>query len=82
MTADRDTLVRRLIELDDENQRLVALLERCNTVLTNMTRERLPGWRRVITRWEISDEPLHNDAKNLLPLLEAALSFPDGQSKE
>ncbi len=52
----------------------IMLLERCRTILGNMAKENDKKWWQFwISRWEISDEPLRNDAKNLLPLIEKLL---------
>lgn len=56
----------------DHVRQLLGLLERCRTVLGNMALEN-EGHARLFRRWQISDEPLRNDAKNLLPLLNEAL---------
>jgi hypothetical protein len=80
-TASRETLMSRLLEYSEDNDRLLDLLERCETVLGNMAKENV-GWRRFLWRWQISDEPLRNDAKNLLPLIEAALTCPDGEKAD
>lgn len=47
------------------------LLERCRTVLGNMALENEGAW---FFRWSISHEPLRNDAKHLVPLIDEALS--------
>jgi len=52
---------------------LEATLERCRTVLGNMALEN-EGSARLLRRWKISDEPLRNDAKNLLPIIGSALT--------
>jgi hypothetical protein len=49
------------------------VLERCRTVLGNMALEN-EGRARIFRRWQISDEPLRNDAKNLLPLIDEILN--------
>ncbi len=38
------------------------------TLLENLTKEN-KGWRRWLSRWTISHEPLRNDAKNILELI-------------
>jgi hypothetical protein len=52
---------------------LLNLIERCRIVLGNMALEN-DGAKRFFSRWQISDEPLRNDAKNLLPLIDAEIS--------
>lgn len=39
--------------------------DRARVILRNMSLERT-GWRGWLRRWAISDEPLRNDAANLL----------------
>ena len=39
--------------------------ERAALILHNMAQENI-GWRSWFRRWHISDEPLRNDAANLL----------------
>jgi hypothetical protein len=56
----------------DRIRELLALLERCRTVLGNMALEN-EGHARIFNRWQISHEPLRGDAKGLLPLLDEAL---------
>lgn len=46
-------------------------LERCRTVLGNMA---LENEGAIFKRWPINHEPLRNDARNLLPVVDAALS--------
>ncbi len=46
------------------------VLERCRTVLGNMALENPGSW---FLRWPIHHEPLRSDARNLLPLIDAAL---------
>lgn len=54
-----------------ESDQLRSALERCRTVLANMAAEN-EGWV-VWRRWPISHEPLRNDARNLLPVIDRAL---------
>ncbi len=51
-------------------------LLRARTVLDNMAWEHT-GWRSFFTRWCISDEPLRNDAQNLLPLIDKVLGIDE-----
>lgn len=60
------------LRLFEENERLRELLERCRTVLGNMAIENEGA---VFNRWPINHEPLRNDARNLLPLIDAALAL-------
>lgn len=53
-----------------EIEHLRSLLERCRTVLGNMA---LENEGAIFNRWPISHEPLRHDAKNLVPLIDAAL---------
>ncbi len=51
------------------------LLIRARTILENMARENdRKWWQFWISRWDINDEPLRNDARNLLPLIKEYLS--------
>ena len=50
--------------------KLEAALVRCKTVLGNMA---LENEGATFNRWPISHEPLRNDARNLLPVIDAAL---------
>lgn len=54
-------------------QRLEDVLRRARTVLANMAQEN-EGIRVVLKRWPIDHEPLRNDARHLLPLIDEALS--------
>lgn len=47
-----------------------ALLERCRTILGNMAQENQGA---IFNRWPISHEPLRNDARGILPELDAAI---------
>lgn len=47
-----------------------ALLERCRTILGNMAQENEGA---IFNRWPISHEPLRNDARGILPELDAAI---------
>lgn len=40
-------------------------MDRIKTVLENLSLEN-KGWKRFFKRWKISDEPLRNDARELL----------------
>jgi len=53
---------------------LVNVLERCRTVLGNMAMENEGA---VFNRWPIHHEPLRNDARNLLPVIDAVLCYDD-----
>lgn len=50
---------------------LRSALERCRTVLGNMAQENEGA---IFNRWPINHEPLRHDAKNLLPVIDQALS--------
>jgi hypothetical protein len=50
---------------------LEAALRRCQTVLGNMAEENEGA---IFNRWPINHEPLRNDARNLLPEIDAALA--------
>lgn len=65
-------------EAADRIEKLEFTLERCRTVLGNMASEYERadrgwsfGWE---PRWKIHHEPLRADAKNLLPIIDEALS--------
>lgn len=51
--------------------------DRAVVILHNMALER-KGWRSFLRRWHISDEPLRNDAANLLRERGVALMTPIG----
>ena len=51
--------------------------ERAALILHNMSLERT-GWRGFFRRWHISDEPLRNDAANLLTEYGVSLLTPKG----
>jgi len=54
-------------------------LARAATVLGNMAAEnRLPWWNFWTPRWRISCEPLRNDARNLLPVIQDLLEHING----
>lgn len=57
----------------ERDEALESLLERCGTVLGNMALENETGLGAIFNRWPISHEPLRSDAKNLVPLIDAAL---------
>jgi hypothetical protein len=65
-----DQIERELAEVKAENAALKALLIRCRTVLGNMA---LENEGAIFNRWPISHEPLRADARNLIPLLDAAI---------
>lgn len=54
-----------------EAEKLAHILMRCRTVLGNMA---LENEGALVWRWPISHEPLRADAKNLVPLIDEALS--------
>ncbi len=54
-----------------EIEDLRLLLVRCRTVLGNMARE---NPNAIFFRWPIHHEPLRNDARGLLPIIDEALS--------
>lgn len=60
-----------------EPQRMRLVLERCRTVLANMALENDGSF--LMPRWPIHHEPLRNDAKNLLPLIDGALVQSDAE---
>jgi hypothetical protein len=68
---------RRSTKMTDE-ERLRNVLERCRTILSNMAEEN-EGGGMFIPRWPIDHEPLRADAKNLLPLIDAALAQSDAE---
>lgn len=51
--------------------------DRATVILHNMALER-KGWRSLLRRWHISDEPLRNDAANLLRERGVSLVMPTG----
>lgn len=54
--------------------RLLGLLERTRTILGNMAAERDGFWNSLVgRRWPVNHEPLRNDARNLLPLIDAEI---------
>ena len=57
-------------------------LERCRTVMCNMALENTDFLSSVFQRWPISHEPLRADARNLLPVIEAALTDELREVKE
>ena len=67
----RDPLNQEIDTLRTENERLRATLERAKTILGNMALENKGLFHR---RWPISHEPLRADARNLLPVIDRALS--------
>lgn len=56
------------LDFSTPNQRIHALmaLKMAESIFINLSRERAGFWRRLVRRWEISDEPLRADAKNWL----------------
>jgi hypothetical protein len=68
-------LVNRLEDLVTEQaariEALEAALQRCRTVLGNMA---LENETAIFNRWPINHEPLRSDARNLLPVIDAALA--------
>jgi hypothetical protein len=50
---------------------LEAALRRCQTVLGNMAQK---NEGTIFNRWPINHEPLRSDARNLLPIIDAALA--------
>lgn len=57
--------------LSEVAEPLARTLIRCQTILYNMA---LENERAIFFRWPINHEPLRADAKNLLPVISAALS--------
>ena len=51
-------------------EELESVLRRCRTVLGNMA---LENETAIFNRWPINHEPLRNDARRLLPVIDAAL---------
>lgn len=51
------------------------LLERALSILHRMATERT-GWRRFFARWYYSDEPLRNDAANLVKDARFGMNMP------
>ena len=60
----------------DRIEALEAALQRCQIVLGNMA---LENEGAVFNRWPINHEPLRNDARNLLPVIKAALDKDAGK---
>lgn len=52
--------------------------ERAAGILHNMALERKGFWRSLFRRWHISDEPLRNDAANLLREYGVTMLMPKG----
>jgi hypothetical protein len=78
LLEEADSLRAQLSTKTADILRLLGLLECCYTILANMALENRPGGplsKQVppCRRWQISDESLRNDAKNILPLLIEAL---------
>ena len=75
---DHADLVVWLLEQDAalraEKERLRAALGRARTVLGNMA---LENEGAIFNRWPIHHEPLRADARNLLPVIDAALGEPE-----
>lgn len=57
-------------ELRRERDKLLYVVDRCRTVLSNMARENEGA---IFFRWPINHEPLRHDARNLLPLIDEVL---------
>ena len=68
-------LSRHMTEAADTIDTLVAVLEHAQTILSNMAQENPSAY---FQRWPIHHEPLRSDAKNLLPILDAALAKAKG----
>lgn len=64
----------------DAEPKLRHVLERCRTVLANMAEED-EGGGLFTPHWPIHHEPLRADAKNLLPIIDAALAQSDDESE-
>ena len=60
--------------LAKSNDRMRSALSRARTVLGNMAEENEGA---IFRRWPINHEPLRADAKNLLPVIDAALGERD-----
>lgn len=60
--------------LINRNETLRNTLGRCRTVLNNMALEHKTGWRSIFARWPIHHEPLRNDARNLLPIIDIVMA--------
>jgi hypothetical protein len=57
---------------------VIGILERCRTVLGNMALEREGFWASFLgRRWPIHHEPLRNDARSLIPLIDSAIVESD-----
>lgn len=67
--------------ISGEYMSLRSALERARTVFENMALENT-GYLSFIRRWPISHEPLRVDARNLLPVIDAALSSAQGGDKK
>lgn len=62
------------MDRDTDIENLENLLARARTILNNMAWQREGFWATLANgRWFIHHEPLRNDAKNLLPLIDEAL---------
>jgi hypothetical protein len=59
------------MEMKARIEALEKALRRCQTVLGNMAQENEGA---IFNRWPINHEPLRNDARNLLPVIDAALA--------
>ena len=62
--------------MTDPIKALVNAARRARVVLHNMTLER-DGKLRTFSRWQISDEPLRNDAMHVVPAIDKALAAYD-----
>lgn len=74
--SDGDAWWQVMRDAADEIERLRAALERARVVLDNMAMENEGA---IFDRWPISHEPLRADAKNLLPVIRAALATQQEQ---
>lgn len=76
--TDRDKIIRdsmdKLVELAVKDH---ALLERALGILHRMATENT-GWRTYYRRWYYPDEPLRNDAANLVREAGFAMAQPEG----
>jgi hypothetical protein len=70
----RDAFVKLVAAKNDRIKALEATLRRCQIVLGNMA---LENEGAIFNRWPINHEPLRNDARNLLPVIEAARKMID-----
>ncbi|SFJ68372.1 hypothetical protein [Methylobacterium brachiatum] len=73
ITPPTTDLAARLEAKREECERLRASLEWARSILGNMALEHTTGWRGIFARWPIHHEPLRNDARAVLPIIDAAL---------